>query len=586
MTELSHWFRVIIVNVVSRGSENCSRSIRFLFSSWSSWRRHRSWWARSINSRINTVRSIHWRKWPNNFTFRSSWHRWCRSCCYESSLRPCPHWSVSLHSWKNNGRNPPWTNRWWSNCSFSSPWWFSFYLRWVWPVSKGSFVGSSKAKKACWTTIAFDGCKWQRRNERRFSARDNLQVCLLAGQWRVLRQLHHHVDVHRCSDWITPSGRSGLLHLFDRHGEIHGWTTSHSTCQSSVFEPIRGIRFDLGIAIPVSFRRAIRVDSCGVLRDSRVFSRLSVDHADRWVLERCRKTRRDLVCFPLGLFYMLIKRAVDKYNIVFVYDTEIADKSVHRLAGNFIIVALIIQQLTLLFFVLVRSGTNLLSLSRRPRRRMFPRCRLESLNYLSMTLLGSFILTSEWFPLRTAFGSSLDVGGVYCGFSCFDCCGRWRSFSRSVLPEVKHFLFFFATLSKLTAHWFQNSNPEEPLENLNETSQRASAVKTLREGRRRFDWFCSFEELSSQRLECVYRRIRSSTKSNTSPSKSGECSWQLWNERSIGFSTDCCRHRRWKWSSYWLIEWTHFSLIFNLAFLSDCFLLNNGRQCRPQTSSR
>jgi hypothetical protein len=53
---------------------------------------------------------------------------------------------------------------------------------------------------------------------------------------------------------------------------------------------------------------------------------------------------------------MLIKRAVDKYNLVFVYDTEIADKSVHRLAGNFILIALMIQQLTLLFFVLVRSG--------------------------------------------------------------------------------------------------------------------------------------------------------------------------------------------------------------------------------------
>jgi hypothetical protein len=53
---------------------------------------------------------------------------------------------------------------------------------------------------------------------------------------------------------------------------------------------------------------------------------------------------------------MLIKRAVDKYNLVFVYDTEIADKSVHRLAGNFIIVALIIQQMTLLFFIIVRTG--------------------------------------------------------------------------------------------------------------------------------------------------------------------------------------------------------------------------------------
>jgi len=91
------------------------------------------------------------------------------------------------------------------------------------------------------------------------------------------------------------------------------------------------------------------------------------------------------------------------YNLVFVYDTEIADKSVHRLAGNFIIIALIIQQLTLLFFVLVRS---------------------ETLNYLSMTLLGSFILTS----------------GVYIGFSFFDCCGRWSSrkysLTRSMLPKT------------------------------------------------------------------------------------------------------------------------------------------------------
>jgi hypothetical protein len=55
---------------------------------------------------------------------------------------------------------------------------------------------------------------------------------------------------------------------------------------------------------------------------------------------------------------MLIKRAVDKYNLVFVYETDIADKTVHRLAGNFIIVALIIQQLILLFFVLVRTGAS------------------------------------------------------------------------------------------------------------------------------------------------------------------------------------------------------------------------------------
>lgn len=92
---------------------------------------------------------------------------------------------------------------------------------------------------------------------------------------------------------------------------------------------------------------------------------------------------------------MLIKRAVDKYNLVFVYDTEIADKSVHRLAGNFIIVALIIQQLTLLFFIIVRSGffywnhSNIMNLFQYF---IF----IEKLTFLSMTLLSSFILTSKY----------------------------------------------------------------------------------------------------------------------------------------------------------------------------------------------
>jgi hypothetical protein len=88
---------------------------------------------------------------------------------------------------------------------------------------------------------------------------------------------------------------------------------------------------------------------------------------------------------------MLLHRAVDKYNLVFVYDTEIADKSVHRLAGNFIIIALLIQQLTLLFFVLVRSG---LFNKKKIKKKIFF---LETLTYLSMTLLGSFILTSTFF---------------------------------------------------------------------------------------------------------------------------------------------------------------------------------------------
>lgn len=141
------------------------------------------------------------------------------------------------------------------------------------------------------------------------------------------------------------------------------------------------------------------------------------------------------------------------------------------------------------------------------------------------------------------------VGGVYCGFSCFDCCGRWRSFSRSVLPEVNHRFFFVkancALISELQSrgaigqsHW-------------NESTCFSGKESSRSEGRR-FDWFSSFEDLSSQRVERVHRRIRSSTQSNTRPSKSGEHGWQLWNDRSIDFSTDCCRHRRWKWSPHWL----------------------------------
>jgi hypothetical protein len=66
---------------------------------------------------------------------------------------------------------------------------------------------------------------------------------------------------------------------------------------------------------------------------------------------------------------------------------------------------------------------------------------LESLTYLSMTLLGSFILTSRFLIFfYYSIKSIVYLGGVYFGFSCFDCCSRWSSrkysSTRSILAEV------------------------------------------------------------------------------------------------------------------------------------------------------
>lgn len=68
-----------------------------------------------------------------------------------------------------------------------------------------------------------------------------------------------------------------------------------------------------------------------------------------------------------------------------------------------------------------------------------------------MTLIGSFILTSQFGffvndSIRFDFVRySMNLGGVYWGFSCFDCCGRWKwrrtTLKQFVLPEVsKRFL--------------------------------------------------------------------------------------------------------------------------------------------------
>ena len=62
---------------------------------------------------------------------------------------------------------------------------------------------------------------------------------------------------------------------------------------------------------------------------------------------------------PFGLFYLCMKHAVDRYNLYFAYKPSKIDKNIHATAVNCVIISLLIQQLILLFFNIVRSqGSN------------------------------------------------------------------------------------------------------------------------------------------------------------------------------------------------------------------------------------
>jgi hypothetical protein len=75
-----------------------------------------------------------------------------------------------------------------------------------------------------------------------------------------------------------------------------------------------------------------------------------------------------------------------------------------------------------------------------------------------MTLLGSFILTSKYSFVGEIKSRIFFLGGVYFGFSCFDCCGRWNSrkyaLSTAVLPEVSNHFLPHTTRYKLLKELF------------------------------------------------------------------------------------------------------------------------------------
>ncbi len=58
---------------------------------------------------------------------------------------------------------------------------------------------------------------------------------------------------------------------------------------------------------------------------------------------------------PFGLFYMIVKHGVDRYNLYFAYKPSKINKNIHATAVNCVIVSLLIQQLVLLFFNILRS---------------------------------------------------------------------------------------------------------------------------------------------------------------------------------------------------------------------------------------
>jgi hypothetical protein len=66
-------------------------------------------------------------------------------------------------------------------------------------------------------------------------------------------------------------------------------------------------------------------------------------------------SRYIFVCWP-GLVYLIFKHMVDRYNIYFAYGPSKIDKHIHASAINFVMVAVVILQCSLLFFIILRAS--------------------------------------------------------------------------------------------------------------------------------------------------------------------------------------------------------------------------------------
>jgi len=61
---------------------------------------------------------------------------------------------------------------------------------------------------------------------------------------------------------------------------------------------------------------------------------------------------------PFGLFYMIMKHGVDRYNIYYAYKRSKINKNIHGCAVNCVMISLLIQQLVVLFFNTVRTSND------------------------------------------------------------------------------------------------------------------------------------------------------------------------------------------------------------------------------------
>lgn len=64
----------------------------------------------------------------------------------------------------------------------------------------------------------------------------------------------------------------------------------------------------------------------------------------------------ELFIFFTGWVYMILKHAVDRYNIYFAYKPSKINKKIHSSAINFVTVATILLQFNVVFFTALRSG--------------------------------------------------------------------------------------------------------------------------------------------------------------------------------------------------------------------------------------
>lgn len=59
---------------------------------------------------------------------------------------------------------------------------------------------------------------------------------------------------------------------------------------------------------------------------------------------------------PFGLIYMFFKHCVDRHNIIFAYGPSKINKNIHVTAINFVVASILLMQMMVLFFMLLRRG--------------------------------------------------------------------------------------------------------------------------------------------------------------------------------------------------------------------------------------